>query len=99
MKIAFFRNVQNYDQLRFKTDSFRGIVAECQLIDVIELQECDYTVFCSNFTRGYSFLSPYIYKSKIVNDIWHGILVKCGNCSVVVVMNGYQFPRYIGLPQ
>lgn len=99
MKIAFFRNVQNFDQLSHKTDAFRGIVVECQIIDTIELEDSDYKAFCCDFMRGYSFLSPYIYKTKMINDVWHGILVKCGDQHVVVVMNGYQYPRYVGLLQ
>lgn len=99
MEISFFRNVQSFDQLRHKTDAFRGIVAECQIITTIELEDKDYKAFCSDFMRDYSFLSPYIIKSKIINDVWYGILVKCGGQSVVVVMNGYQYPRYVGLIQ
>ena len=97
MKIAFFRNVQNYEQLCHKTDTFRGIIVECQIIETVELNESDYKAFCCHFLRGYSFLSSYIYKAIVINNIWHGIKVKCGEQSVVVVMNGYQYPRYVGL--
>lgn len=96
MKIVFFRNIQNYDQLSYKTNAFRGIVAECQIIGTIDLKESDYIVFCRDFMRNYSFLSPYVFESRIINDIWRGILVKCGDQGVVVVMNGYQYPRYVG---
>lgn len=97
MKIAFFRNVQNFSQLCHKTDQFHGIIAECQIIDTVELDENDYNEFCSNFIKSYTFLRPYIYKTIIVNDIWLGILVKSGSNSIVVVMNGYQYAKYVGL--
>lgn len=96
MKIAFFRNIQNYVQLSYKTNAFRGIAAECQIIGTIDLKESDYIDFCRDFMRGYSFLLPYVFKTIITNDIWHGVLVKCGDQGVVVVMNGYQYPRYVG---
>lgn len=96
MKIAFFRNIQNYVQLSYKTNAFRGIAAECQIIGTIDLKESDYIAFCRDFMRGYSFLLPYVFKAIITNDIWHGVLVKCGDQGVVVVMNGYQYPRYVG---
>ena len=97
MRIAFFRNVQDYDQLYKKTESFHGIVAECSIIDTIELQEDYYKNFCGNFMRGHDFLSPYIYKTGIRGDIWYGVLVRCKDQQVVVVMNGYQYPRFVGL--
>lgn len=97
MRIAFFRNVQNYNQLCHKTDTFRGIFAECQIIDTIELGEKDYNAFCCNFMRSYNYLSHYTHKAIIRNDIWFGVLVRCSDKGVMVVMNGYQYPRYVGL--
>lgn len=97
MQITFFRNVQDFDQLCEKTKSFHGIVAECSIIDTIELQEDNYKNFCSNLMRSHNFLSPYIYKTIIRGDIWQGILVKCKDQHIAVVMNGYQYPRFVGL--
>ena len=97
MRIAFFRNVRNCDQLFYKTNTFRGIIAECQIIETVELNESEYKRFCGNFLRGNSFLAPYFNRAIIENNIWHGIMVKCGEQYVVVVMNGYQYPRYVGL--
>ena len=98
MEISLFRNVHNLEQLYDKANLYRGLVVNCRIIDTIEIKESDYKVFCENFLRSYSFLSSYIYTTIIVNDVWHGILVTCGEKSVVVVMNGYQYARYVGLP-
>ena len=98
MEISLFRNVHNLEQLCYKVNLYRGLVVNCQIIDTIEIEESDYKVFCQNFMRSYSFLSSYIYTTIIVNDVWHGILVKCREKGVVVVMNGYQYARYVGLP-
>ncbi len=99
MEISLFRNVRDLEQLRQKSNLYRGIVVRCRIIDTIELEESDYSVFCKDFMRGYNFLSPYIYRTKIASDIWYGLLVKCREKQVVVVMNGYQYPRYVGLIQ
>lgn len=97
MQIAFFRNIRNYKQLCQKTNIFRGIVAECHIIDTIVLHEDCCRDFYNNFMRSHKFLMPYIYKTKITDDIWYGVLVKYRDKQIVVVMNGYQYPRFTGL--
>lgn len=99
MEVSLFRNVRNLEQLYYKANLYRGLLVNCRIIDTVELEASDYSIFCQNFMRSYSFLSPYIYTTIIANDVWHGILVKCREKSVVVVMNGYQYARYVGLPE
>lgn len=97
MKARFFRNPLNYDTLRYYTSNYRGILSRYIVIATVELDEFKFKEFCCNFQCSYNFLDPYIDEAVVKNDIWKSILIKRGKDHFLVVMNHYQYPRYMAL--
>lgn len=99
MKASFFRNVANYEMLRNNSFNYNGIVAEYRSIATIWLEENEFITFCNDFQRSYDYLTPFIDKAVITHGVWMCISVMCGNCGVLVVMEHYQYPRYLAITQ
>lgn len=97
MKVVFFRNIKDFDQLRDKTVLFNGIKVECEIIKEINISEIEFKAFISNFLKSYDFLLEYVDLAIVAGDVWHGVLVRDGKNGIVVVMNGYQYPRFVGI--
>ncbi len=94
---AFFRNVSNYDILKKYSEQYRGVSGEYRIIEHIELDAKQFSVFCSDFIKGGAFLKHYFDKAVIANGIWNGVVVENKNIRILVVMNKYQYPRYTAL--
>ncbi len=95
MKASFFRNVPNYKILFSKSDQYSGIVAEYQSIASVHLSNEAFVSFCSNFQKNYDYLIPYINTAIITKGIWRCISVVGKDTTVLVVMDHYQYPRYL----
>lgn len=97
MKASFFRNVSNYEMLCKNTVYYKGIVAEYCLIATIYLGKKDFSEFCNDFQKSYNYLMPYIDKAVIMHGRWRCISVSNGENTVLVVMDHYQYPRYLAV--
>lgn len=97
MKASFFRNVSNYETLYNNSTHYIGIVAEYCRIATVYLEETEFLAFCGNFQKSYEYLLPFVDKAIITNGIWNCIAVVCGNSMVLVVMDHYQYPRYLAI--
>ena len=96
---VFYRNVDNYDQLLYFIRTRRGITANYTIIHRIKLSEEDFRLFCGDFQMHNDFLLPYIDETIIRNNVWNCIAVSGQSLCFLVLMNGYQYPRYIGILQ
>lgn len=97
MKASFFRNALNYEMLRSNSCRYSGIVAEYCSIATIPLQDNEFAAFCSDFQKSYDFLIPFVDKAVITHGVWICISVVCGYYEVLVVMDHYQYPRYLAI--
>lgn len=97
MKASFFRNVQNYEILYSNSCRYNGIVAEYRLIATMPLNDNEFATFCSDFQKSYDFLLPFVDKAVITHGIWWCISVVCGYHEILVVMDHYQYPRYLAI--
>jgi hypothetical protein len=96
-KAAFFRNAKNLEILQSRTSTFKGIVSEYQIIAEISLNKQEFDSFCMNFQYSWAFLFPFINKSFVRHNVWNCISVTCGTACILVLMNGYQYPRYLAI--
>ena len=97
MRANFFRNVSNYKMLCDNTLNYDGIVAEYEILVAIELEEKKFALFCNNFMMGYDFLTPYIHDAVMLHGKWRCVLVSNRGQKILVVMNHYQYPRYVAM--
>lgn len=97
MKASFFRNVSNYEMLRRNSFRYNGIAAEYCSIATICLKENEFVSFCSDFQKSYDYLIPFVDKAVITRGVWKCISVVCGDSAVLVVMDHYQYPRYLAM--
>ncbi len=99
MDTAFFcRNVSNIAELKRLTMEKKGMFCDYSIIGIVHLDEEQYSVFSSDFCKGYDFLTPYVYDSTVKHGIWHCIRVDSQVASSILVMtNGYLYPRFVAL--
>ena len=97
MKASFFRNVLNYKSLSSNSFRYNGIVAEYCSIATIYLDEEEFSAFCSDFLKSRDYLLPFIDRAVITHGVWQCISVVCGDDVVLVVMDHYQYPRYLAI--
>lgn len=97
MKASFFRNVSNYEMLRSNSALYTGISAEYCSIATICLKENEFAAFCRDFQKSYDYLIPFADKAVISHGVWNCISVVCGDSKVLVVMEHYQYPRYLAI--
>ena len=97
MKASFFRNVSNYKTLYDYSTHYRGVVAEYHSIATICLKENEFTIFCRDFQNSYDYLMSFIDKAVITHGVWKCVSVVCGDSVVLVVMDHYQYPRYLAI--
>ena len=97
MQASFFRNVSNYKMLRNNSTHYSGVVAEYHSIATIYLKENESENFCSNFQNSYDYLMPFIDTAVITHGVWKCVSVMCGEAEVLVVMDHYQYPRYLAI--
>lgn len=95
MKVSFFRNVPNYKSLLSLSVEYIGIVAEYISIATVHLSDEDFIAFCSDFQKSYDYLIPYVDTSVIRNGTWRCVSIVGKNATVLVVMEHYQYPRYV----
>lgn len=95
MKASFFRNILNYEMLLGNSGHYSGVIAEYCSIATIYLSEEAFKDFCSNFQKSYDFLIPFVDKASIAHGVWNCISIVCGHAGVLVVMDHYQYPRYL----
>lgn len=97
MKASFFRNVSDYKTLYDYSTYYRGVVAEYHSIATICLNENEFIGFCRDFWSGYDYLIPFIDEAAITHGVWKCVSVVCGDSVVLVVMDHYQYPRYLAI--
>lgn len=97
MKASFFRNVLNYDTLCSNSTYYSGVVAEYESIATIYLKENEFANFCGDFQNGADYLIPFIDKAVITHGVWRCVSVVCRNTVLLVVMDHYQYPRYLAI--
>ena len=97
----FFNNVNNIDELIEKTHNKEKISINRQpfsILSTIKLNRDEYLKFTMSFKTNYSYLIPYIATMRIVNDIWHCILITMDDKDGVLVMNnGYLYPKFTAI--
>lgn len=99
-KYYYFRDVSNFDELLKKSmDKSRlsNNQQETVIIKEIELKANQFNSFLKNFNRSYDFLMPYIDEMKIENGIWKSILVSNSDEGILVMSNGYNYPRFVAI--
>lgn len=95
----FFRNVGNLNNLKELTVSTKGVFGEYQILSRVVLSKAGFEDFCRDFTKGYSFLQPFAETSIVRNNIWNCIAVENEiGTSILVMTNGYQYPRFVAIP-
>lgn len=97
MKASFFRNVLNYDMLCNHSRRYNGIVAEYCSIATIPMRANEFATFCNNFQKSYTFLIPFIDKAVITHGVWKCVSIVCGYYELLIVMDHYQYPRYLAI--
>lgn len=99
-KATFFRNVSNLDALKSLQASGGGIVGTYRIIARVVLTKTEYDLFCQNLQCGQVFLLPFIETSKIYKGIWNCLLIENTEASSILIMlNGYQYPRFVAIPK
>lgn len=96
-KVVFFRNMKDLEMLQSHTSDYIGIVAEYHIVTTIGLSDQLFDSFCNDFQSNCCFLHPYIDDATIRHNIWNCILVTHKNSGILVVMNHYQYPRYLAI--
>lgn len=97
MKASFFRNVTNYESLNSNSIFYKGILVDYRSIATIRLNEKEFLDFCSDFLKSYDYLMPFIDKAVIKHGVWMCVSVVCRETEILVVMEHYQYPRYLAL--
>lgn len=97
MKASFFRNAPNYETLYNNSIHYIGVVAEYHSIATICLKESEFAYFCRDFQNSYDYLMPFIDQAIITCGVWKCVSVMCGDTTVLVVMDHYQYPRYLAI--
>lgn len=97
MKAAFFRNMPNYDTLCEHTVHYAGNVVDYRSIANLNLEKCIFEQFCKDFKTSYDFLLPFVDDAVILHGIWYCVSVGNAERKLLVVMNHYQYPRYIAM--
>ena len=96
----FYRNVSSLDSLLKRMAQTKGVIAQYVVIKEINLDKITYFQFVNNFDKSYEFLYKYRDKAIIKNDVWNCIKVCSeGEREILVVMNQYVYPRYVGITQ
>ena len=97
----FFRNLSNYAELLIKTQNAlekKSLnIKKADIVNTVFLNKNDFIEFMGDFKRNQKFIYLNIPMMKIVNGIWNCIEVKCDNNSVLVMSDGYQYPRFVAL--
>jgi hypothetical protein len=97
----FFRNLNNYDELLTKTKNAiekKSLnIKKTNIVSTIYLDKNNFVEFLGDFRRNQKFIYENIPNMKIINSIWNCIEVKCDNNSVLVMSDGYQYPRFVAL--
>ena len=99
MSIArFFRNLSSFKELVTLTKTKGGQLVNYEIIGIVKLDVDQYKTLCNDFQKGCPFLIPYTESSRIVNGVWNCILIVCNSCPGILVMtNGYQYPRFVAV--
>lgn len=97
MKASFFRNISNYETLYNHSVRYSGVVAEYYSIATIYLEEKEFKIFCRDFQNSYDYLMPFVDKAIITHGVWKCVSVVYGDIVVLVVMEHYQYPRYLAM--
>lgn len=97
MRAFFFRNVKTYEELLEKTKRYSGIVAEYRIFERLILPKEDFYIFCNDFYKETAIFKPYINKAIIKNGIWNCLSINYNNICILVVMDGYHYPRFLAL--
>lgn len=100
-KAYFFRNIDNYLQLREKTIQsiyLKKVAQPFKIIRYIRLSNMDYLEFKNDFKKTYSFISDISYKLNMNNNYEYVcILVYSEFSEIGYLVNscGYSYPRNI----
>jgi len=97
MEASFFRNIPNYEILSRNSLRYTGIRAKYFSVATIYLNNEDFLRFCRDFQNSYDYLMPFIDKAVITHGVWRCVSVVCRNTVVLVVMDHYQYPRYLAI--
>ena len=97
MTASFFRNVKTYRELLEKTERNSGIVAEYRIFEEMVLPPKAFFTICNDFSKETAFLKPYINKAIIKNGIWNCLSINYHNNCILIVMDGYHYPRFLAL--
>lgn len=97
MKASFFRNVLNIEMLYSNSRRYNGIVAEYCSIATMQLNDSEFAAFCHDFQKSYDFLLPFVDKAIITHGVWNCVSVVCGYCELLIVMDHYQYPRFLAI--
>lgn len=97
----FFRNVKDYDELMDKTA--RAIQknsinkSKASVVKTIKLNEEDFEELINNFSCNRKYIYDNIVNMKIQNGIWKCIEITDGKLEIIVMSDGYQYPRFIAI--
>lgn len=97
MKASFFRDILNYERLHECSLRYKGIVAEYYVIQKVFLDDREFSAFCNEFRFGCKYLMPYIDSAIISKGIWKCVSITNASLEVLIVMNHYQYPRYLAI--
>ena len=97
MRAFFFRNVKTYGELLEKTKRNSGLVAEYRIFEEIVLPKKVFFTLCNDFYKETALLKPYINKAIIKNGIWNCLSINYHNNCILIVMDGYHYPRFLAL--
>lgn len=93
---SFFKNVSNYKELQNLDKRFKGLIFSFDIIATVELLDRNVNFF-DDFKHNCAFLKPYIYTTKLDKGTFECVLIEHAEKRMLVVMNGYQYPRYVAI--
>lgn len=96
-RAIFFSNVRDYSDLRNRSGIYYGFEEKYHVIGHVELSREEWTYFSGNMLVGFQFLWPYIHCTVVLQHVWQVVEVCCGPVGVLVMMDGYEYPRYVAM--
>ena len=100
-ELYFFRNVCNYNELEKKTLNAYSRKSKnkrkVRIVKIIELDSGEFDKIVSNLKRRNIIFYKYRKLMKIKGGIWMCLLVKTSDREIIVMSDGYQYPRFVAL--
>ena len=100
-KNYFFKDVSNYHDLIKKTKGAmkrNSLVKRSAIINkTIQLSEEEFNDFVSDLRKEHVIIFENIENMYIKQGVWYCICFKAGNKSVLVMSDGYPYPKYCAL--